>query len=404
VKVAIVSQPWAAVLPPTESTAIWTNEVARRLAPRDEVLVLSRSGGPLDRDGVRYLPVPSEADWRELKLMEATARLRARRRPVFSSSLYHRRYFAGSARLAVDAGADVVHLLNFAQPAQAVKRGRPEARVVLNMRCDWLSQISPTLVRRRANHIDLVVGCSEYVTERARRVLPDTRCETLHNGVDLHAFQPPEAPGERVPSRLLFVGRVSPDKGVHVLLDAVSRLAPDHPDLELDLVGDEALPPLDMQILIDEQERVRALARFYRPEGYLGPLVAGLPAGVAERVRHKTWIGREELPSLYRSSGMLILPSVWEEPFGIPLVEAMASGLPVVATRVGGIPEVVEHGVTGLLVPPDRPDALADAISELLAYPERARELGRAGRRRAEERFSWDGVTARLRGLYAELL
>jgi glycosyltransferase involved in cell wall biosynthesis len=403
-KVAIVSQPWAAVLPPSESTAIWTNGVGRRLAPRDDVLVVSRSGGPLDRDGVRYLPVPSEADWRELKVMEATARLRPRRRPVFSSRRYHRRYFGGSAGLAADAEADVVHLLNFAQPAHAVKRRRPEARVVLHMHCDWLSQISPRLVRRRAEDIDLVLGCSEHVTERARRVLPGIRCETLHNGVDLVAFQPPGALDQPVPSRLLFVGRVSPDKGVHVLIDAFGQVARDNPDIELELVGDEALPPLDMQILIDEEERVRSLARFYGRDGYVAPLLAGLPAGVAERVHHRTWIGREELPPLYRSSGMLVLPSVWEEPFGIPLIEAMASGLPVVATRVGGIPEVVEHGVTGLLVPPDKPDALAGAIMELLADPGRARQLGAAGRRRAEERFSWDGVTARLRGLYSGLL
>jgi glycosyltransferase involved in cell wall biosynthesis len=125
---------------------------------------------------------------------------------------------------------------------------------------------------------------------------------------------------------------------------------------------------------------------------------------LSERVRHSRWIGRDELPSLYRSSGMLVLPSVWEEPFGIPLVEAMASGLPVVATRVGGIPEIVEHGVTGLLVPPDDPDALAGAIAELLVDPSRARELGEAGRRRAEERFSWETVAERLRGLYADLL
>ncbi|HEX6582996.1 MAG TPA: glycosyltransferase family 4 protein [Thermoleophilaceae bacterium] len=402
-KVAIVSQPWARVLPPSESTAIWTNEVGRRLASRDEVLVLSRSGGPLDRDGVHYLPVPSEADWRELRVMDATARLRPRRRPAFSSGLYHRRYFHGSARLAVDAGSEVVHLLNFAQPARAVKRGRADTRVVLNMRCDWLSQISPRLVSRRARYTDLVLGCSDYVTERARPLLAGTRCETLHNGVDLHAFQPPDGARERVPDRLLFVGRVSPDKGLHVLLGALARVARAHPEATLDLVGDEALPPLDMQVLIDAEERVRALARFYGGDGYLAPLLAALPSEVRRRVRHTTWVGRDELPAIYRSSGMLVLPSVWEEPFGIPLVEAMASGLPVVATRVGGIPEVVEHGVTGLLVPPDDPDALAGAIGELLADPGRARELGQAGRRRAEERFSWDGVAARLRGLYAEL-
>ena len=399
-KVAIASQPWASVLPPSESLAIWTNEVGRRLARDNEVIAISRAGGPAERDGVRYLPVPSEADWRELKLLEAAARVRPRRRPVFSSGLYHRRYFAGAARIAAAESADVAHLLNFAQPARAIKRARPETRVVLNMRCDWLAQIDPGLVRRRAEHVDMVVGCSDYVTERARRVLPDVRCETLHNGVDVDAF----APGDRTPARLLFVGRVSPDKGVHVLLDALTRVAAIHPEVELDMVGDEALPRLDMQVAIDEEERVRALSRFYRPEGYLAPLMDALPAELAARVRHRTWIGREELPGLYRACGMLVLPSVWEEPFGIPLVEAMASGLPVVATRVGGIPEVVEHGVTGLLVPPEDAGALAEAMRALLDDPALARRMGEAGRRRALERFSWDDVAARLRALYGELL
>ena len=399
----MVSQPWAAVLPPSESLAIWTNEVGRRLAPAHEVIAISRFDSPVERDGVRYLPVPSEADWREVKALEALARPRPRRRPVFSSTLYHRRYFAGSARVAVDERADVVHLLNFAQPARAVKRARPEARVVLNMHCDWLSQIDPGLVRRRAEHVDMVIGCSHYLTDRARRVLPRMRCETLHNGVDLHAFSPAAANGEWAPARLLFVGRVSPDKGVHVLLDALTRVAQYHPEVELELVGDEALPRLDMQVAIDEEERVRALSRFYRPEGYLAPLMTTLPGELRARIGRRTWIGRAELPPLYRSSGMLVLPSVWEEPFGIPLVEAMASGIPVVATRVGGIPEVVEDGVTGLLVPPDDPGALAQAIVSLVEDPARAHALGAAGRRRAEERFSWDSVAARLHGLYGEL-
>ena len=399
-KLAIASQPWASVLPPSESLAIWTNEVGRRLARDNEVIAISRAGGPAERDGVRYLPVPSEADWRELKLLEAAARVRPRRRPVFSSGLYHRRYFAGAARIAAAESADVAHLLNFAQPARAIKRARPETRVVLNMRCDWLAQIDPGLVRRRAEHVDMVVGCSDYVTERARRVLPDVRCETLHNGVDVDVF----APGDRTPARLLFVGRVSPDKGVHVLLDALTRVAATHPAVELAMVGDEALPRLDMQVAIDAEERVRALSRFYRPEGYLAPVMETLPAELAARVRRRTWVGRDELPGLYRSSTMLVLPSVWEEPFGIPLVEAMASGLPVVATRVGGIPEVVEHEVTGVLVPPDDADALAEAIASLLDDPARARAFGAAGRRRAEVHFSWEVVAARLRALYEELI
>jgi glycosyltransferase involved in cell wall biosynthesis len=272
------------------------------------------------------------------------------------------------------------------------------------MRCDWLSQLSPRLVRKRAEHVDLVVGCSRYVTSRAQAVLPDVRCETLHNGVDVEAFHPgPEAPVRANP-RVLFVGRVSPDKGVHVLIETLAGLSAAHPEIELQLVGDEALPPLEMQVAIDAEERVRALARFYRQDGFLPTLLAGLPDGLSEKVTHTPWVGRDALPGLYRSSTMLVLPSVWEEPFGIPLVEAMASGLPVVATRVGGIPEIVEDGVTGLLVPPADAEALSNAIEQLLADPARARAMGAAGRRRAEDHFSWEAVTARLSGLYDAVL
>lgn len=402
-RIAVISQPWASVVPPSESVAIWSVEVGRRLARTDRVLLLSRYGDAIQEGGFSHLPVAAEGDWRIAKLLQAGSRLRPARRPAFASGLYHRGYFRRAARAAVDASCDLVHLPNFSQPAPIVKRMNPEARVVLNMRCDWLSQLSPSLVRRRAAHCDLILGVSDYVTERALHVLPGHRCETLHNGVDPALFSP-AADGADLPPRVLFVGRVSPDKGVHTLLESFAGVARDRPDAELELVGDEALPPLDMQARIDPAERVRALARFYGRGGYLAPLLGGLPAGVRERVSHEPWIGRESLAGRYRAAGMLVLPSVVDEAFGIPLVEAMASGLPVVATRVGGIPEVVEHGVTGLLVPPEDVGALAEAMRTLLDDPALARRMGEAGRRRALERFSWDDVAARLRALYGELL
>jgi starch synthase len=108
-------------------------------------------------------------------------------------------------------------------------------------------------------------------------------------------------------------------------------------------------------------------------------------------------------------------PSVYE-PFGIVILEAMACEAPVVATATGGIPDVVEDGVTGLLVPfepntdrtapvdPDRfADDLAGRVNELLGDPERAREMGRAGRRRVLERFTWGMVADRTLGLYQRL-
>jgi starch synthase len=99
---------------------------------------------------------------------------------------------------------------------------------------------------------------------------------------------------------------------------------------------------------------------------------------------------------------MFVCPSVYE-PLGIVNLEAMACSTAVVASRVGGIPEVVAEGATGLLVPPDDPAALADAMNALLRNPGRAEALGRAGRLRAVDEFSWDAVAAQTAALYAEL-
>jgi alpha-maltose-1-phosphate synthase len=96
---------------------------------------------------------------------------------------------------------------------------------------------------------------------------------------------------------------------------------------------------------------------------------------------------------------VFVCPSVYE-PLGIVNLEAMACGTAVVASRVGGIPEVVLQGETGLLVPPADPGALADAVNELVADPDRAAAMGETGRRRAVERFSWRAIAEQTLELY----
>jgi alpha-maltose-1-phosphate synthase len=96
-------------------------------------------------------------------------------------------------------------------------------------------------------------------------------------------------------------------------------------------------------------------------------------------------------------------PSLYE-PLGIVNLEAMACATAVVASRTGGIPEVVSDGVTGLLVEPDDPAALADALNVLLRDPERARAMGQAGRIRAETEFSWTAVAEQTADLYAKVM
>jgi glycosyltransferase involved in cell wall biosynthesis len=106
---------------------------------------------------------------------------------------------------------------------------------------------------------------------------------------------------------------------------------------------------------------------------------------------------------LYSHCTVFCCPSVYE-PFGLINLEAMGCEAPVVASAVGGILEVVEDGKTGLLVPPAQPDALAEALNRVIANPTLARDMGRAGRKRVEEKFSWASVAERTEQVYADAI
>jgi glycosyltransferase involved in cell wall biosynthesis len=125
---------------------------------------------------------------------------------------------------------------------------------------------------------------------------------------------------------------------------------------------------------------------------------------VAQRVSVRDPLPHPELAEHYRRADIFIAPSVWNEPFGMVIVEAMASGLPVIATRGGGIPEIVRDGETGLLTERGNAAELAEAINYLLKHDEVRRAMGRAGRKRAVEMFGWDKISEPLFEVYQEFM
>ena len=112
---------------------------------------------------------------------------------------------------------------------------------------------------------------------------------------------------------------------------------------------------------------------------------------------------REALIERFQQASLVVMPSVWPETFGIPLVEAMASGVPVIASRVGGMVEVVDDEKTGLMVEPNDPAALPHAISRLLSNPSLRKVMGRAGREKVERQFTWARIGENLLKHYQEL-
>jgi glycosyltransferase involved in cell wall biosynthesis len=395
-RIAIVGQPFDRVQLPVEggSIKIWSHEVARRLAGRRQVVVYARRGGnqaPVEwADGVEYRRASAVSEPALL------GRLRLpwhRSRPPFSRAYAYCSYFA---RVAMDLRRfqpDCILLHNYSQGLPILRAFNPGARIALLMHCRWLEQLDRQMLEPRLRQADLVCGCSEFLSEGIRRRFPQlaARVRTIYNGVDLERFSPAEGRGW---NRVLFVGRVSPEKGVHVLLEAFERVLRRRPEAELSIVGPGAV--LTPELLGDQGDDplVSALAPLCRP-GYPESIKANLPARVAPAVHFVGNVGYSRLAEYYRRADLFVFPSILHEAFGLPVAEAMAAGLPVIATESGGIPEVVQHGYTGLLAPRGNAGALAEAITLLLQEPKRARRMGQAGRERAG-RFTWDRTAEQL--------
>lgn len=220
------------------------------------------------------------------------------------------------------------------------------------------------LDKRVARFNEVCVGVSTPVTDELRRWVPATRVRQIDNGVDVQRFHPPQdraqaraaAGGSTGRPLVGLVGRLSAEKGVFHLLDAVARL-PDAFDVAI--VGDG---PLRGEI----EARVESL-------------------GLRSRVH---LLGnRRDVEPLYRGFDVFVLSSLVEA-FPMALLEAMASGCAVVATRVGEVPRMVSDGVTGVLVPAADSGALSEALSGLIQSPELAGRLGRQGRDDVVARFS----------------
>jgi glycosyltransferase involved in cell wall biosynthesis len=209
--------------------------------------------------------------------------------------------------------------------------------------------------------------------------LPDNM-HVVENGADLRRFSPadPEKPREHdAGPHLVFACRqLIPRKGIRFLIDAVANLTREFPALCLVLAGDGFERP-------ELEARAREL-------------------GIAKRVRFLGSVPNHELAAWYRSAAVSVIPSL-EEGFGIPAAEAMGCEIPVIASDAGGLPEVVEHGVTGLVVPKGDVDALAQALRALLLDDELRARMGAAGRRRAERLFSWDRTVEAFETIYAEI-
>lgn len=200
----------------------------------------------------------------------------------------------------------------------------------------------------------------------------------IMNGADLRRFSPAPAgssPHRYGPNMIFACRQLFPRKGVRFLVSAAAALRPRHPDLQLVIAGDGF-----------ERAELEKQAH---------------DLGIGDVTTFLGWIANADLADYFRACAVSVIPSL-EEGFGIPAAEAMGCEVPVVASDAGGLPEVVEHGVTGLVVPKGDVPALTAAIDKLLSDPALRESMGKAGRVRALARFDWARSAEKFVALYEQ--
>lgn len=272
-------------------------------------------------------------------------------------------------------------------------------------------EISSWVERTAYEAADGIVAVSHAMRNDILRCYPKIepkRVRVIHNGIDLSGWNAPETDEEIAVARqyfasygldpdrptVMFVGRITRQKGVPGLLRAIAKLPE---DIQVILCAGAPDTP---EIAAETEALVNDLQS--RREGI---------------VWISDFLGRAKIIRLLSCSTTFVTPSIYE-PLGIVNLEAMAVGLPVVGTDTGGIPDCIEDGVTGTLVPieqlddgtgtPVHPEIfesdLASALETLCANPEKARKMGAAGRKRVEDHFSWKSIALKTMDFYRDVI
>jgi glycosyltransferase involved in cell wall biosynthesis len=420
-RVAFISQGLGRIVPPhaSGSIATWTYEVARRLSSDQPVMLLEfgeRAFGTerAQHEGALYVYVPTAIN----RVINAVHRRlsgllrwfwtaeRRLRRPAYASIFHNLGFSLQAAWHARRCRCDVIHVHNFSQFVPVMRALNPNARIVLHMNCEWLSQHDPSMIGPRLARADAILGCSGHIARKIVERFPqfEARCQVVYNGTDVERFLPA---GDSVvahapaPLRILFVGRISPEKGVHLLVDAFATVGDKFPTATLELVGGAGSLPADFLVALSDDPLVKGLESFYGGD-YLTEIKRRVPERLKERVIFHGNVVHRDLAGHYGRATVFVNPSL-SDAFPLTVVEAMAAGLPIVASEVGGVPESVAEEVTGLLVKPNSAEALAFGLCRLLGDSNLRTRMSAAARERALTLFSWQAIAGRAAQVYGRV-
>ncbi|MDX1429251.1 MAG: glycosyltransferase family 4 protein, partial [Rhodothermales bacterium] len=223
-----------------------------------------------------------------------------------------------------------------------------------------------------------ITAVSHAIQLEIEKVAPSmaTKVSTLYFGLQEAPLAPADLNFDG--PTILCVGRLVAEKGFDVAIEAFARLREQYPGIRLEIAGDGP-----------ERTNLEAQAT---------------SLSVSDGVEFLGWVDPQKVPALMNTATIVVVPSRWREALGLVAIQAAQMGRPVVASRQSGLVEAVIDGETGILVPKDRPDILAESVADLLMNPERTRTMGRRARADALERFCFDRFVSEQYDLYRRIL
>ena len=349
--------------------ARWTYEVYRHLRNELDVTVF---GFPTPASDLYPLPHQTSYSW---VLCAAAARIPLIRR--YEDRLWLQS-LAGELR-----NFDVVHVHNRPQWAHILRQLGYEGVVIVHLQNDHLGHWSTSMLDALAPSLTAVVVCSAYLrdTFAPKSKLLAAKTHVVFNGVNTDLFHPRD--DLREPKTIFFVGRFDSEKGVLQLVNAYAKVLRDHPETKLIIGGTTGFGTHQQTPYVSQvQERARSIVQ-----------------NNGAKIQFTGYIHHDrDLPAWFQRATVFACPSLFQEPFGLVNVEAMACATVVVGSRRGGIPEVL--GDTGYLVDPEDIEAFARALSEVLTNAGHRHQLGQAAHQRALRMFDWKVIA----GTWIELL
>lgn len=406
-KVVFVTQPWDGI-GSGSSLGILTCNLINRIPAETDVIIAAKNGRcETPARNIRYIYLNYKIDKLIEKLLKAVEKpgfFNKKSNPHFSSVFYYFFYIFVLSLKLKNEKPDIIHIYNFSQFVPVIRFFNPAAKIILNMHCEWLSQISRKKISKRLENTDLVIGCSNYISRKISERFPEYRDKiiTVPNATDPYTARRKRDSQDKT-KRILFVGRISPEKGIHTLIEAFNIVENKIPDSRLDLIGSIKTIPLDFIIGMDQNNEVQKLTRFYGKESYFSQLEKMINQTAYSKVKFHNHKNREELEDFYNNADIVVNPSL-SESFGMAVIEANSFGVPVIVTKTGGMDELVENGKNGFKVSPSDPEKLADKILLLLENKELNESMGEQGLAFVTANFSWDVISEILLTSYSNLL